>query len=84
MDAWTGNVRYAVRVLLRTPGFTLIEELEPLRAVYGVAPLAQRIGNEYADDRLRTSALALLAGTAPLAALLPAWRASRVEPMKVL
>ena len=41
-----------------------IKELEPLRAVYDVAPLSERIGNEYADDRLRTSALALFAGTA--------------------
>ena len=41
-----------------------IKELEPLRAVYDVAPLAERIGNEYAQDRLRTSALALFAGTA--------------------
>jgi putative ABC transport system permease protein len=41
-----------------------VKELQPLRAVYDVAPLPQRIGNEYADDRLRTSALALFAGTA--------------------
>jgi hypothetical protein len=41
-----------------------VKELEPLRAVYDVAPLRERIGNEYADDRLRTSALALFAGTA--------------------
>jgi putative ABC transport system permease protein len=41
-----------------------IKELEPLRAVYDVAPLQERIGNEHADDRLRTSALALFAGTA--------------------
>jgi predicted permease len=41
-----------------------VKELEPLRAVYDVAPLQERIGNEYADDRLRTSALALFAGTA--------------------
>jgi predicted permease len=41
-----------------------IKELEPLRAVYDVAPLPQRIGEEYSDDRLRTSALALFAGTA--------------------
>jgi putative ABC transport system permease protein len=41
-----------------------VKELEPLRAVYDVAPLPVRIGNEYADDRLRTSALALFAGTA--------------------
>jgi predicted permease len=41
-----------------------IKELEPLRAVYDVAPLPERIGNEYAQDRLRTSALSLFAGTA--------------------
>jgi len=41
-----------------------IKELEPLRAVYDVAPLRERIGVEYADERLRTSALALFAGTA--------------------
>jgi putative ABC transport system permease protein len=41
-----------------------VKELEPLRAVYDVASLPQRIGTEYADDRLRTSALALFAGTA--------------------
>jgi predicted permease len=41
-----------------------VKELQPLRAVYDVAALPDRIGNEYADDRLRTSALALFAGTA--------------------
>ncbi len=41
-----------------------IKELEPSRAVYDVAPLPERIGSEYAEDRLRTSALALFAGTA--------------------
>jgi predicted lysophospholipase L1 biosynthesis ABC-type transport system permease subunit len=41
-----------------------VKELEPLRAVYDVAPLPERIGKEYADDRLRTSALVLFAGTA--------------------
>ena len=41
-----------------------VKELEPLRAVYDIAPLPERIGNEQADDRLRTSALALFAGTA--------------------
>lgn len=51
-----GGVVNAVRAKLK--------ELEPLRAVYDVAPLPERIGNEYADDRLRTSALALFAGTA--------------------
>ncbi|HXS79010.1 MAG TPA: ABC transporter permease, partial [Gammaproteobacteria bacterium] len=43
---------------------TKVKELQPLRAVYDVAPLPERIGKEYADDRLRTSALALFAGTA--------------------
>jgi len=41
-----------------------VKELEPLRAVYDVLSLADRVGNEYADDRLRTSTLALFAGTA--------------------
>jgi putative ABC transport system permease protein len=41
-----------------------VKELEPLRAVYDVAPLQERIGNEYAEDRLRTAALALFAATA--------------------
>jgi ABC-type antimicrobial peptide transport system permease subunit len=41
-----------------------IKELEPLRAVYDVATLEARIGDEYAQDRLRTVALALFAGTA--------------------
>jgi putative ABC transport system permease protein len=41
-----------------------LKELEPLRAVYDVAPLAKRIGDQFAQDRLRTAALALFAGTA--------------------
>jgi ABC-type antimicrobial peptide transport system permease subunit len=41
-----------------------IKELEPLRAIYDVAPLAERIGDEYAQDRLRTVLLALFEGTA--------------------
>jgi predicted permease len=41
-----------------------VKELEPLRAVYDVVPLPERIGNEHADDRLRTAALSLFAGTA--------------------
>jgi len=36
-----------------------IKELEPLRAVYDVAPLAERIGDEYSQDRLRMTALSL-------------------------
>jgi putative ABC transport system permease protein len=41
-----------------------IKELEPLRAVHDVAPLAARIGNEYSQDRLRTAALSLFAAVA--------------------
>jgi hypothetical protein len=41
-----------------------IKELEPLRAVYDVKPLVERIGDQFAQDRLRTAALALFAGTA--------------------
>lgn len=41
-----------------------IKELEPLRAVYDVVPLRERIGDEYAQDRMRTILLALFAVTA--------------------
>lgn len=41
-----------------------IKDLAPLRAVYDVQPLSNRISGEYADERLRTGALALFAGTA--------------------
>jgi predicted permease len=41
-----------------------LKELEPLRAVYDVAPLADRMGDEFSQDRLRTAALALFATVA--------------------
>lgn len=46
----------AVRLTLR--------ELEPLRAVYDIAPLEARIGDAFAQHRLRTTLLALFAATA--------------------
>jgi predicted permease len=41
-----------------------INELEPARSVYDVAPLAQRLGDAYAQDRLRTWLMTLFAVTA--------------------
>jgi putative ABC transport system permease protein len=41
-----------------------IKQLEPLRAVYDVTPLSERIGDQYTQDRLRSMALALFAATA--------------------
>jgi predicted permease len=41
-----------------------LKELEPLRAVYDVAPLEDRIGDSFAQNRLRTTLLALFAATA--------------------
>lgn len=43
-----------------------LAELEPQRSIYDVVPLAQRIGNEYSADRLRTAVTALFAGAALL------------------
>ena len=41
-----------------------LKELEPLRAVYDIAPLEDRIGDAFAQNRLRTILLALFAATA--------------------
>jgi predicted lysophospholipase L1 biosynthesis ABC-type transport system permease subunit len=41
-----------------------LKELEPLRAVYDIAPLEDRIGDAFAQNRLRTTLLALFAATA--------------------
>jgi putative ABC transport system permease protein len=69
----TAYVNPASTFLLRTSGEPAsvtaavrakLKELTPLRAVHDVAPLAQRMGNEYSGDRLRTTALALFAGVA--------------------
>jgi ABC-type antimicrobial peptide transport system permease subunit len=43
-----------------------LKELEPLRSVYDIAPLEQRIGDAFAQDRLRMVVLVLFA-TAALA-----------------
>jgi ABC-type antimicrobial peptide transport system permease subunit len=41
-----------------------IRELEPQRSVYDIAPLEQRIGDAYAQNRLRTWLLSVFAVTA--------------------
>jgi ABC-type antimicrobial peptide transport system permease subunit len=41
-----------------------LNELEPLRAVYDIAPLAERMGDTYAQDRLRMALLIFFAVTA--------------------
>jgi putative ABC transport system permease protein len=41
-----------------------LKELEPLRAVYDLAPLEERIGDSFTENRLRTTLLALFALTA--------------------
>lgn len=42
----------------------LMKDLEPLRSVYDVAPLEERIGDAFAENRLRMVLLALYAATA--------------------
>jgi ABC-type antimicrobial peptide transport system permease subunit len=49
-----------VRVIMR--------ECEPLRAVYDIAPLEDRIGGAFAQNRLRTNVLSLFAASALLLA----------------
>jgi hypothetical protein len=75
----TAYVNPATSFLLRTRGDPAslvasvrakVKELEPARAVYDVAPLAERLGNELSQDRLRTTALASFAAVALLLATL--------------
>jgi predicted lysophospholipase L1 biosynthesis ABC-type transport system permease subunit len=54
-----GNPAAAATAVRRT-----IRELEPLRSVYDIAPLEQRMGDAYAENRLRTWLLSLFALTA--------------------
>lgn len=41
-----------------------LKDIEPQRSVYDVLPLTERMGAEYAADRLRTALIALFAGAA--------------------
>jgi putative ABC transport system permease protein len=41
-----------------------MKEVEPLRAVYDIAPLEQRLGEAFSDNRLRTVVISLFALTA--------------------
>jgi predicted permease len=41
-----------------------IKDIEPLRSVFDIAPLETRIGDAFAENRLRTLLLTLFAGTA--------------------
>jgi putative ABC transport system permease protein len=41
-----------------------LAEIQPQRSMFDVAPLEQRLGDEYAQNRLRTILLAMFAGTA--------------------
>ena len=68
--------------LVRTSGAPLtaagairlkLKELEPLRSVYDIAPLEQRIGDGYAQNRLRTILMAVFAVTALSLACLGVW-----------
>jgi putative ABC transport system permease protein len=41
-----------------------MKEIEPTRSVYDVLPLSERMGAEYAQDRLRTALVVVFAGAA--------------------
>jgi putative ABC transport system permease protein len=41
-----------------------MKELEPLRSIYDIAPLEQRIGDAFAENRLRAALVALFAAAA--------------------
>jgi hypothetical protein len=73
IDAFLRDVCYALRSLVRTRGEPAelahtvrlkLKEREPLRSVYDIAPLEDRIGGAFAENRLRTTVLAFFAVTA--------------------
>ncbi len=69
----TASAYPALSFLLRTRGDPMavvgsvrqrLKAIAPQRSVYDVQPLAERIGAEYAQDRLRTTLLVIFAGAA--------------------
>jgi putative ABC transport system permease protein len=50
-----------------------LQELEPLRSVYDIAPLEERIGDAYEQNRLRTIVISVFAVTALSLACLGVW-----------
>jgi putative ABC transport system permease protein len=70
---WCADWNPGPYFLLRTSGEPLaltpsvrhaLRELEPLRAVYDIAPLDERMGGRFTQNRLRTAVLVLFAVTA--------------------
>jgi putative ABC transport system permease protein len=70
---WCANWSPMPHFLVRTRGEPLtvaqairrkIKELDPLRSVYNISPLEERIGDAFTENRLRTALLVLFATTA--------------------
>jgi putative ABC transport system permease protein len=70
---WCASWNPKPYILVRTRGEPLavaqavrlkIKELDPLRSVYDISPLEERIGGAFAENRLRTALLVLFAMTA--------------------
>jgi ABC-type antimicrobial peptide transport system permease subunit len=70
---WCASWNPKPYILVRTRGEPLavaqavrltIKELDPLRSVYDISPLQERIGGAFAENRLRTALLVLFAITA--------------------
>jgi putative ABC transport system permease protein len=69
---FVGDLRYALRTLVRQPGFTLVAAMSLALGVSLLDPLSYGV------------AAAALLIVALAANFIPAWRASRVSPMAAL
>lgn len=79
METVLQDFRFAIRALLKSPGFTIVAALGLSRGLSGFL-----VGVRASDPITYGAAGLFFAAIALAASIVPAWRALRVEPMRVL